>query len=112
MPVWPVVHINSVGPASLPLLGVVTVAGIGAAVLLGLGFAAFARRRSRSYLLIVGAIAALFGRSIVAGVTVVQILSPETHHLLEHSLDVVLVALVVGAVYYARTVTPEPDSRS
>jgi hypothetical protein len=108
---WSVLHADYVGSESLTLLGVVTIAGIGAAVLLGLGLAAFVRRRSRSYLLIVAAIAALFSRSVVAGFTVVRVLSPQTHHLLEHSLDIVLVALVVAAVYYARTVTMEADSQ-
>jgi hypothetical protein len=34
-------------------------------------------------------------------------LSPTDHHFFEHGLDVVLVALVVAAVYYARTVRRE-----
>jgi hypothetical protein len=34
-------------------------------------------------------------------------LSPTTHHLFEHGMDVLLVALVVAAVYYARTVSYE-----
>jgi heme A synthase len=107
---WSVLHADYVGPESLPLLGVVAGAGIGGAVLLGLALAAFVRRRSRPYLLIVAAILALFGRSVVAGLTVGNVLSPATHHVLEHGLDVLLVALVVAAVYYARTVTTEVDS--
>mgnify|MGYP000312535490 FL=1 len=89
------------------LLVVVLAATLGAAVLLGLAFAAFVRRRSRPYLLLVAAFAALLGRSAVVGVSLLGGFSPATHHLLEHSLDVVLVALVVAAVYYARSVDRE-----
>lgn len=98
-------------PQSLPLLAVVTLAAVGAAVLLGLAVGAFVRRRSRPYLLIVAAIAALLARSAVSGVTVAGLLSATDHHFLEHGLDVVLVALVIAAVYHARTASPEVRSR-
>jgi hypothetical protein len=96
-----------VGVASLGLLVVVGVAALGTAVLLGLAFAAFVRRRSRPYLLLVVAFGALLGRSAVVGASALGWLSPTDHHLFEHGLDVVLVALVVAAVYYARTVERE-----
>jgi hypothetical protein len=96
-----------VGVASLSLLAVVSVAALGTAVLLGLAFAAFVRRRSRPYLLLVAAFAALLGRSAVVAISALGLLSPTNHHLFEHGLDVVLVALVVAAVYYARTVRRE-----
>jgi hypothetical protein len=95
------------GVASMGLLAVVSVAALGAAVLFGLAFAAFVRRRSRPYLLLVVALAALLGRSAVVGAAALGWLSPTDHHLFEHGLDVVLVALVVAAVYYARTVSRE-----
>lgn len=94
-------------PASAVLLASLTLAALGAAVLLGLALAAFVRRRSRPYLLLVGAFLALLARSGVAIASVFGLVSPEGHHLLEHGVDVVLVALVVAAVYYARTVSPE-----
>jgi len=93
--------------ASPGLLAVVGVATFGATVLFGLALAAFVRRRSRPYLLIVAAFAALLGRSAVVVATAAGLLSPTDHHLFEHGLDVVLVALVVAAVYYARTVRRE-----
>jgi ABC-type dipeptide/oligopeptide/nickel transport system permease subunit len=99
--------LHAVGVASLGLLAVVGVAAAGTAALLGLAFAAFVRRRSRPYLLLVAAFAALLGRSAVVGVSALGLLSPADHHLFEHGLDVVLVALVVAAVYYARTVRGE-----
>jgi hypothetical protein len=80
---------------------------MGTALLLGVAFAAFVQRRSRPYLLLVAAFAALLGRSVVAGVSMAGLLPQPTHHLLEHGIDVVLVALVVAAVYYARTVSQE-----
>lgn len=91
--------------SSVALFAVITVTAMGTALLLGLAFAAFIQRRSRPYLLIVAAFAALFVRSVIAGVSLVGMLSPSTHHLLEHGADVILVALVVAAVYYGRTVS-------
>ena len=91
------------GSALLAVL--VGVGALGTASLLGLAFAAFVRRRSRPYLLVVVAFGALFGRSLVAVGNVFGMVSPTDHHLLEHGLDVILVACVVAAVYYARTVS-------
>lgn len=98
-------HNGFVGPQSLPLIGVVAVAALGTAVLLGLAIGAFVQRQSRPYLLIVAALAALLGRSAVAGFSVTGMLSGTEHHFLEHGLDVVLVALVIAAVYHSRTVS-------
>ncbi|MFB6135886.1 MAG: hypothetical protein ABEJ04_03925 [Halobacteriaceae archaeon] len=95
--------------ASLPLLAVVSVAAVGAAALFGLAVGAFVRRRSRSYLLVVGGFGALLSRSGAVAFTAAGAISPSTHHLLEHALDVVFVALVVAAVYHARTPPPEVD---
>ena len=102
-------HSEFTGSQSLPLLAVITVAAAGTAVLLGLAIGAFIQRQSRPYLLIVAALAALVGRSTVAGVTVTGLFSPAEHHFLEHGLDVVLVALVIVAVYHSRTVSQETD---
>jgi len=100
-------------PSSLPLLAVVTLGTVGAAVLLGLAFAAVVRRQSRPYLLVFAAVTALFARSAVVALALTGAVTSAGHHLLEHSLDAVLVALVIAAVYHART-TPDdlrsPDS--
>ncbi|MFB6301856.1 MAG: hypothetical protein ABEH78_03200 [Haloferacaceae archaeon] len=103
-------HGGVAGPASPALLVVIGLATVGTAVLLGLAVGAFVRRGSRPYLLIVGALVALLGRSAVAGVTAAGLLSPLDHHVLEHGLDVLLVALVIAAVYHARTVSQEAAS--
>ena len=83
------------------------VATVGSALLLGLAFAAFLRRRSRPYLLLVAAFLALVARSGVLVASGLGLLEPAAHHVLEHGFDVVLVALVVAAVYYARSVDGE-----
>lgn len=94
------VQTTSVDPV---LLAVVGLAGLGSALLLGLGLAAYVRRRSRPYLLVALALATIGVRSVVAWVTMVGMVSDATHHLVEHGLDVVMAALVVGAVWYARS---------
>jgi len=91
------------GPESASLTVLLAVGAVGTALLLGLAIAAFLRRQSRPYLLVAMAFAALFARTLVAGAELSGRLSPQTHHTIEHGLDVVLVALVVAAVYYART---------
>ena len=89
-------------------LGVVVLVGtVGGALLCGLAVAAFVRRRSRPYLLVVGAFAALFVRSGVAVATLFGGVDPATHHLVEHGVDIVLVALVIAAVYDARNARRE-----
>jgi hypothetical protein len=82
----------------------VVVAGLMTAVLVGLGLAVYVRRRSRSYLLVVLSLLALFARSVVAAGSLVGVVPEGTHHVLEHGLDIVMAALVVAAVYYVRAV--------
>lgn len=92
---------------NLSLVATVALASLGGAVLLGLALAAFLRRQSRPYLLVALALAALFARSVVAVLAMTGTVETNVHHLLEHGFDVALVALVIGAVYYARTVSRE-----
>jgi hypothetical protein len=85
------------------LATVLAVGAMAAAVTLGVALAALHRRPSWPYLLVALALGTLFVR-FVAGVTYVQGgVSSETHHLLEHGLDVAMAALVIGAVLVART---------
>jgi hypothetical protein len=100
-----VVPLHTLPVDSPILLGVITLAALGATLLFVVSVAAFVQRRSRPYLLIVTAFAALLVRSAVAGFSLFGMLSPTSHHVLEHGLDVILVALVVAAVYYARGVS-------
>jgi hypothetical protein len=88
-----------------PWLAVVlSVAGFATAILAGLALASFARRRSRSYFLVALALVALFARSVVAALSMTGVLADSSHHLLEHGLDVTMASLVIGAVYYARSI--------
>ncbi|SHG98645.1 DUF7471 family protein [Halobaculum gomorrense] len=89
---------------------VVAVGGVAGALLLGLGLAAFFRRRSRSYLLVALALGALVARAGVAAASAVGVVGPDAHHFGEHVLDVVMAGLVVAAVYYARDVRAEAAS--
>lgn len=106
----PILHLHPPG-IDLPLLIVLLAAGLVTALLLGLAIAAFTQRQSRPYLLIALAIAALFARTLVAGLTMMNVLPEAHHHLLEHLLDVAMAALVIGAVYYARTVDRQVGRR-
>lgn len=54
------------------------------------------------------ALAALLARTLVAAGAEAGVLSTAVHHLAEHGLDVVMAALVVGAVVYVRTAEPGP----
>ena len=89
------------------LVAVLGLAGIASAVLLGLGLAALSRRQSKPYLLVALALATLAARTTVAVMTMLGVLPDGTHHLSEHTLDVAMAGLVIGAVYYARTSVPD-----
>jgi hypothetical protein len=91
--------------ASLPLSVVLVVGGLGAAMVAGLALAALARRRSVPYLLVALAVLAVLARAVVGVVSLQGGLDPGVHHLVEHGLDVAMVALVVAAVVTARRAT-------
>ena len=57
------------------------------------------------------ALTTLTARTAVAGLTVMQVVSPTAHYLREHGVDVIMVGLVFAAVYYVRTVTQRADPR-
>ena len=89
------------------LLCLLILAGLAAAVLVSLGLIAFSRQQSRSYLLIVLALGTLICKAFAGGFTIVGILPGDLHHFVEHSLDLVMAMLLIAAVYYARTASPE-----
>ena len=93
----------TVGPAYAAVL---VLASLGSAALGGLALAAFARRRTSPYLFVALAVVALAARSAIGWLGMVGGLSATTHHTVEHGLDVVMVALVVAAVWYVRSVRP------
>ena len=87
------------------LLATHAFAGVGSGLLLVLGVAAFARRASRSYLLVVLALAALLARTAVSALSMFGPLGPGAHHFAEHALDALLATCLLAAVYYARSGT-------
>ncbi|WP_254282005.1 DUF7471 family protein [Haloarcula salina] len=91
------------------IAAVLLVSTLAGAALCGLAVVAYRRRRSRSYLLVVVALAALLARPLVALGSSAAMVSAETHHLIEHALDTVFVALVLAAVYYTRSVEKRLD---
>ncbi|WP_458186141.1 DUF7471 family protein [Haladaptatus sp. NG-WS-4] len=98
----PLHAVTSGGGLLLP--AVISLAALGSVLVLALATVAFRQRRTLPYLLVTLAFAALAGQALVGGLTTANYLAGSTHHLAEHALDVVVVALLVGAVYYARTV--------
>ncbi|WP_423745817.1 hypothetical protein V5735_07645 (plasmid) [Haladaptatus sp. SPP-AMP-3] len=88
----------------LALHVVLALAAVGSAAVFLLALAAFRQRRTLPYLLVALAFAALAGRELVGGMTAANYLSANAHHLYEHGLDIVVIALLIGAVYYARSV--------
>ncbi|WP_418282607.1 DUF7471 family protein [Halorubrum sp. DTA98] len=84
---------------SLLLLAVVFVAGLGTGVLFLVSLVAYRRRRTSQYLLISVAVGGLLARSIVGAGTVLGYVPMPIHHFLEHSLDFLIAATVLYAVY-------------
>lgn len=82
--------------------GLLVLAAVVTLPIAAIAFAAYRRRRSTSYLLVALALLALVARIGVAGATVLGVVPDTFHHLAEHSLDVTIAALLVGAVVAAR----------
>lgn len=82
---------------------VLALGGLGSAGIVGLALAALVQRRSWSYLLVTLALVTLGVRAVVGTFSLMGMLSVPTHHTAEHVLDVVMAALVIAAVYTART---------
>lgn len=95
---------HAAATASVPLLVALSLGGVGAVAVAGLGVVAWLRRGSRSYLLVALALSTLLARSGVAALTLGGVIPWESHHTLEHGLDVAMAGLVIAAVYYARRV--------
>lgn len=92
------------------LAAILLVAGLVSGLIATLAFAAFLRRRSWAYFLVALALLVFLGRTLLAGLSLAELLGTSSHHLLEHVMDIVTVGLLLGAVYVARTVErPSPD---
>jgi len=92
--------IEGLGPVgSFLLLGVIAVAGIGTGVLFLVSVVASRRRGGDQFRLISVAVGVLLARSIVGAGTVLGYVPMPVHHFLEHSLDFLIAAIVLYAVY-------------
>jgi hypothetical protein len=85
-----------------PLPLVLAVAGLVSALLITVALAALARRRSLSYFLVTLALGTLLVRTASGVLSMRDVVPHPSHHLVEHALDIVTVALLLGAVYSAR----------
>jgi len=90
---WPGVQ------GSVFLLTIIALAGVGTAVVFGLSLVAYRRRHEKSYLLISVAIGLLVLRTLVGFGTVRGVTPMLYHHLVEHTFDFLIAALVLGAAY-------------
>lgn len=68
-----------------------------------LSFGAFFRRRTTAYLLVAVAFSTVLGKTSAGLAYLLGWMNAGAHHTLEHALDVVMMALVLAAVYYARS---------
>jgi hypothetical protein len=92
-------HATQPSPAlTLALL----VGGLGAGLVLGLAIAAAAQRQSVPYVLLALAVLAIFLRTVIGVVSLQGLLGAGPHHLAEHLLDVVTVALIIAAIVVGR----------
>jgi len=91
----------------------VFVAGVGTGLLFLVSVVAYRRRRSAQYALISVAVGALLTRSIVgAGTVLLGVVPMPVHHFLEHSLDFLIAAVVLYAVYAYAPGTVSDDAAS
>ncbi|PSP85937.1 hypothetical protein BRC83_02275 [Halobacteriales archaeon QS_1_68_17] len=103
LPAGQLLHLAPEGSPAVVLLAVLALSTVGSALVVGLSLSAFVRRGSWSYLLVTLALATLLARSGVTVLTMQSVIPTGVHHLLEHALDVAMAALVIAAVYTART---------
>jgi hypothetical protein len=88
---WPAVEGSPV------LMGIVVLAGLGTGVLFAVSLLAYRQRRSGRYLLVTVAVGALFLRSVVGAGTIMGYTPMVVHHLIEHTFDFLIAALVLYA---------------
>ncbi len=84
---------------SITLLVVILGAGLGTGVLFVISVIASVRRGGTQFRLITVAVGALFVRSLVGIGTVFGVVPMWIHHFVEHSLDFLIAATVLYAVY-------------
>ena len=78
---------------------ILVLATLGTATLFLIGLAGYRRRRSRTYLLMTVVLGLLVVRSVVGIGTVLGVVPMPVHHLIEHSSDLAVAALVLYALF-------------
>jgi hypothetical protein len=101
---WPGVE------GSLLLMGIILLAGVGTGALFAVSSLAYAQRRSRRYLLVTVAVGLLVLRSLVGIGTVMGYTPMVVHHVVEHTFDFLIAALVLYAVVRSRPTTLADDT--
>jgi hypothetical protein len=81
------------------LLAVITCAGVGTGALFLVSLVAYRRRQTGQYRLISAAVGALVLRSLVGAGTVLGLVPMPVHHFVAHSLDFLIAAMILYAVY-------------
>ena len=87
------------GTEAAVLLVILVLATLGTATLFLIGLAGYRRRRTRTYLLMTVVLGLLVVRSIVGIGTVLGVVPMPVHHLIEHSSDLAIAALVLYALF-------------
>lgn len=87
------------GTEAAVLLVILVLATLGTATLFLIGLAGYRRRRSRTYLLMTVVLGLLVVRSVVGIGTVLGVVPMPVHHLIEHSSDLAVAALVLYALF-------------
>ena len=82
---------------SIPLFGIIMLAGVGTGVLFLCSVLAYRQRRSKKYLLVMAAVGALFFRTVIGLGTAMGHVPMLAHHLVEHTLDFLIAALILVA---------------
>lgn len=88
--------------ASPLLLFVLVLASLGTGLLFAGSVLACLQRRELRYVLIMVAVGALFVRSLIGFGTAYGVVPMTVHHLIEHSFDFLIAALVLYAVYRSK----------
>lgn len=106
------VPMHLLGPDEHLLTAVLVAGALASGFIIALPLVAFVRRRSWPYLLVTLALGTLLVRTGFGMLSVQGSVAPVPHHIVEHGLDVLTVALLLGAVYLARGVGPRgrPDA--
>ena len=87
------------GTEAAVLLVILVLATLGTATLFVIGLAGYRRRRTRTYLLMTVVLGLLVVRSVVGIGTVLGAVPMPVHHLIEHSSDLAVAALVLYALF-------------